>query len=70
MLWAALCKYMLTIMNTIYKQSSLMHGLLMVRERGAIFYSVEKHSSGAALESERDCRFPRQDLQISPYLLK
>lgn len=52
-------------MNTIYKQSSLMHVLLIVRERGAIFYNVQKHSSGEPLESERGCRFPRPNLPKS-----
>lgn len=56
---------MLMLMNTIYKQSSLMHVLLIVRERGAIFYNVQKHSSGEPLESERGCRFPRPNLPKS-----
>lgn len=36
-----LCKCMLMLTSSIYKQSSLLHVLLMVRERGEIFYNGE-----------------------------
>lgn len=56
---------MLMIMSTIYKQSSLMHVLLIVGEQ--YFIRCKTFFWGTI---RKDCRFPWEDLQDSPDTLE